>query len=92
MTDMRFTRAKPGYACWLLLYPLFWLATRLKIRGRRTRSRAHHEGERELFRWMMNLAMLVSDQLLVITQKQAQQGNAAELAAKDDAFDRRSAA
>jgi hypothetical protein len=69
--DVRFTRLKPAYAFWLLLYPLFWLGTRLKIGSRRREAAVYRRGEQDLFRWMVKPAMLSSDQILVVTRLQA---------------------
>jgi SAM-dependent methyltransferase len=55
---LRFTRFKAEHAWLLLLYPLFWMATRMEIR------------DKELFRWMMHPAMLASEQLLVIARRE----------------------
>ncbi len=69
--DVRFTRLKAAYASWLLLYPLFWLGTRLKIHRRRKEAAIFSRGEQDLFRWMVKPAMLSSDQILVVTRLQA---------------------
>jgi SAM-dependent methyltransferase len=54
---LRFTRVKPEHAWLLLLYPLFWFATRLEVR------------DAELARWMLHPAALVSEQLLCVAVK-----------------------
>jgi hypothetical protein len=55
--QLRFTRFKAEHAWLLLLYPLFWIATRAEV------------GKGDLFRWMMHPAMLASEQLLLVTRK-----------------------
>lgn len=67
---LRFTRFKPQHAWLLLLYPLFWIATRMEL-GKRVENEVHKEGERDLFRWMMHPAVLASEQLLIIAAKRA---------------------
>jgi SAM-dependent methyltransferase len=58
---LRFTRFKPEHAWLFLLWPLVWLSTRAEVRG--------SEGESDLFRWMMHPAMLASEQLLVVAER-----------------------
>jgi SAM-dependent methyltransferase len=58
---LAFTRFKVEHAWLLLLYPVVWLATLAEIRG--------DEGERDLFRWMVDPAMLASEQLLIVARK-----------------------
>ena len=56
--QLRFTRFKAE--AWLfVLYPLFWIATRMEIR------------DRELFRWMLHPAMLASEQLLIVARRRS---------------------
>lgn len=63
-----FTRFKPEYAWLVLLFPVFWLFTRLETR-KRVAPGLHKKGEEDLFRWMLHPAMLASEQLLLIAQK-----------------------
>ncbi len=63
-----FTRFKAKHAWLLALYPLVWLATRIET-ARHRMGRAHAQGERDLFRWMVHPAMLASEQLLVTARK-----------------------
>ncbi len=66
--QLRFTRFKPLHAWLLLLYPLFWLFTRLATK-RHVAPGPRREGEDDLFRWMVHPAMLASEQLLVVAKK-----------------------
>jgi SAM-dependent methyltransferase len=52
-----FTRFKPEHAWLFLLYPLFWIVTRMEIR------------EPSTFRWMIHPAMLASEQLLLVARR-----------------------
>jgi len=63
-----FTRIKPRHFWLLVGYPLVWLATQVGTREKIT-SEEHRRGERELRRWMLSPAMLVSEQLLVVARK-----------------------
>ena len=67
---LRFTRFKPTHSWLLLLYPLFWLFTRLAT-NTHVAPGLRREGEEDLFRWMVHPAMLASEQLLVIARKVA---------------------
>ncbi len=55
--QLRFTRFKAEHAWLFVLYPLFWMATRMEIR------------DAEAFRWMIHPAMLASEQLLLIARR-----------------------
>jgi SAM-dependent methyltransferase len=68
-----FTKFKLRHAYWLLLYPLFWLATRIAFRGRPKEPAAYDLGQRDLFRWMVHPAVLTSEQLLVVARRELRQ-------------------
>lgn len=69
---LSFTRVEFQHGFWLLLYPLFFLATRLQVHGRSKYPAARNEGERDLFRWMVHPCMLASKQLLLCAQKRGE--------------------
>jgi SAM-dependent methyltransferase len=62
-----FTRFKLRHAWLMLLAPLVWIATRFETRERRPAERGR--GEEDLFRWMVQPAMLASEQLLLTARK-----------------------
>ena len=66
---LRFTRFKWQHAWLLLLYPLIWLATRRETMHR-IEGPLHKRGEDDLFRWMVSLPMLASEQLLLVAERQ----------------------
>lgn len=63
------TRFKARHAWMLAVYPLLWLATRLETRRHRS-GPSHARGEEDLFRWMVQPAMLASEQLLLTARKE----------------------
>ncbi len=63
------TRIEPGHVLWILLYPLLALATRIEVRPRAKYSAGRSEGERDLYRWLMHPASLMSKQLLLLAEK-----------------------
>lgn len=67
---LRFTRFKWQHAWLLLFYPFFWAATRRETM-RRIQGPLHKSGEEDLFRWMVSLPMLASEQLLLVAERQA---------------------
>ena len=73
VSRLAFTLFKPRHAWLLALYPLVWLASVLEFRPR-TAGAAHRAGERDLRRWMVCPAMLASEQLLLVAQRQAASG------------------
>jgi len=64
------TRIEPAQVGWMLLYPLFALATRLRVRPRRKYPEDRNRGERDLYRLMMHPATLMSKQLMLVARKQ----------------------
>lgn len=68
---VRFTRFKWQHAWLLLLYPLIWIATRRETM-RRIQNPLHKRGEDDLFRWMVSLPMLASEQLLIVARRTAE--------------------
>lgn len=54
---LHFTRFKIEHAWLLLLYPLFWMATRVEVR------------DPQLARWMLRPAALASEQLLCVARR-----------------------
>jgi len=68
MERLVFTRFKLRHAWLLLLYPLFWLATRVETR-KGVRPGPRREGEDDLFKWMRHPAMLASEQLLLVARR-----------------------
>jgi SAM-dependent methyltransferase len=62
------TRFKARHAWWLALYPLVWVATRLETRRHRGDAE-HARGEEDLFRWMVSIPMLFSEQLLLTARR-----------------------
>jgi len=66
---LAFTRVEFQHGFWMLLYPLFYLATRLHIRGRSKYPPLRNAGENDLFRWMVHPCMLASKQLLLCARK-----------------------
>lgn len=67
---LRFTKFKLRHSCWFALYPLFYVATGLKIGGRKKDPQSYRDGERDLFRWMVHPAMLGSEQLCVVAVRE----------------------
>ena len=65
-----FTLFKWKHAWLLILYPFVWIFTRIETRRQRGED-AHAQGEEDLFRWMMQPAMLASEQLLLTARKGA---------------------
>ena len=65
---LRFTRFKWQHAWLLLFYPLIWAATRRETMHR-IQNPLHERGEDDLFRWMVSLPMLASEQLLIVAQR-----------------------
>lgn len=63
------TRVEFPQIFWMALYPVFWLATRMQVRGRAKYSEGRNLGERDLFRWMVHPCMLASKQLVLLAQK-----------------------
>lgn len=63
-----YTRVKRRHAFWLLLYPALALATRFELRGRGNALR--REGERDLRRFMLHPALLLSEQLLLTARRE----------------------
>lgn len=66
---MGVTRIEPGHFIWILLYPVLALATRLEVRPRAKYLPARNQGERDLYRWLMHPASLMSKQLLLLAEK-----------------------
>ena len=71
VANLGYTAFKMRHAAWMLIYPLFWLAARMTIGGKRRDSQAYRDGERDLRRWMTHPAMLSSEQLLVVARRRA---------------------
>ncbi len=69
-TALGYTRVKRRHAIWLLLYPAFALATRLELRARGNAQR--REGERDLRRFMLHPALLLSEQILLTARREPQ--------------------
>jgi SAM-dependent methyltransferase len=69
-----FTRFKAKHAWLLALYPFVWLATRIETRRRRT-GEVRVRGERDLFRWMVQPAMLASEQLMITARRSSGTGS-----------------
>jgi SAM-dependent methyltransferase len=67
------TRFKWRHAWLLALYPLLYFATRLETRRHRG-GPSHASGEEDLFRWMVQPAMLASEQLLLTARKESAGG------------------
>jgi 2-polyprenyl-3-methyl-5-hydroxy-6-metoxy-1,4-benzoquinol methylase len=68
ISHLAFTRFKMRHAYWLLLYPVFWLSSRLEM-GRKKGDELWRKGERDLFRWMVHPAMLYSEQILLVARR-----------------------
>jgi SAM-dependent methyltransferase len=63
-----YTRVKGRHAWWMLFYPLYALMTRLEMR--RAGNTERRAGERDLYRWMVHPAMLLSEQLLLTARRE----------------------
>lgn len=69
------TRIKRRHLGLLPLAPLIWLASWREFRVRRG-DPAFVEGEADLFRKMMSVPLLLSEQLLIVARKKAEEGRA----------------
>lgn len=72
IVSLAFTECKPWACALALLYPAVWVSTIIHSRHAFKRS---HEGGGDLLRWMTDLRMLFSDQLVVLSKKQNMKSN-----------------